>query len=40
MRAAIDKLNDRVINIAKNKVVHVLKTCDVDHKEVFFKGPL
>lgn len=40
MQSAIDKLHDRVINIAEQTAVDALENCDVDHDRVFIKDTL
>lgn len=38
MQRAVDQLDDSVINIAKQTVVDVLESCNVDRSLTFIKG--
>lgn len=40
LQDAMEKLDDRIIDLAQKTVIDALETCDVDHNETFIKEAL
>lgn len=40
LEEALDKIDDRMIDVAEQTVINALETCDVDHNKAFVKGAL